>query len=344
MGMRIHTNEEYEKVLDLNKRGLGCRKISEMLNIPFSTVYNWLYKNYQPMQISEKFKKSRFWLDEKKKRDVNKKATISRMKSEKFWKAIRILAQKNSNKLPEKAKQSSVELAYVLGVIYGDGYLGKSFIKLKVKDKDFAKNFSNYIFKWSGYNCPVTMNKEKFFLVQLSSTPACKFLSRIKLKEIKEWNFNEKALFLRGLYDSEGYAGRNHITFTNSNKRLIDLVSLLLNELDIKHTIIFNKPSKGVIGKWTFIRKKIYRILITNYENKKKFYEKIGFSIKRKNDRLIYLKQPPKNNFVTKEMIDKMFELRKQDFTYREIAKKINIGHGTVIYHMKKEIEGVRPW
>ncbi len=342
--MKIYTQKEYQNVLNLSKKGFGCRKISKMVNIPISTVYNWSYKNFQPMNISEKFKKSRFWLDEEKKKKAIEKAVMSRLKSKKFWRSIRKLAQKNSNKLPESAKENSEELAYILGVVYGDGYLGKSMVRLKVKDEDFAKNFSDYIFKWSGYNCPVTLNKEKFFLVRLYSTPTCKFLSRIKFTDIKKWNLNEKSSFLRGLYDSEGYAGRNHITFTNSDKKLTNLVSFLLKEFSIKHTIIFNKPSKGVIGKWTFLRKKIYRILITNYENKKKFDEKIGFSIKRKNDRLIYLKQPPKNNFVTLELINEMFELRKQEFTYREIANRLNLGYGTIIYHMQKEEDGMRPW
>jgi hypothetical protein len=341
--MVVHTKEEYEKVLNLSKEGINYNKISETLNIPASTVYKWLFKNYQPFCISRKFKQSRFWLDEEKKKKATEKAVLSRSKSKKFWRAIKTLAQKNSNNLPEYAQKNSTELAYILGVVYGDGHLGKNTITLKVKDEDFAINFSNSLLKWSGYYCPVAVNKEKLFLVRLYSTPACKFLLRIKFKDIKKWTFNEKSSFLRGLYDSEGYAG-NEITFTNSNKNLINLVSFLLKEFSIKHSIIFNGPSKGTIGRWTFIRKKIYRILITNYENKKKFNEKIGFSMKRKNDALFYLKQSPKNNFVTKEIINKIFQLKKQKLTYREIAKELDLASSTVAYHIKKEIGGSRPW
>jgi len=347
--MRMYTKEDYEKVLNLHKEGLGCRKINKVTNIPTLRIYNWIYKGSKPMLISEKFKNSRIWLDKKRWPEVLRKATENRLKSKKFWDGRKRAGEKISKQLPEEAKQNSKELAYILGVIYGDGFLGKWEIKLKVKDKDFAENFSKCISTWSGYNCPAKKNKENLFLVRLYSTQACKFLSRKKLIETKNWTLEDKISFLRGLFDSEGCAPdatkrAKSIIFYNSNKKIINIVSFLLRELGIAHSVIPRKSSKGKIGSREFIRKKSYYIAITSYENKKKFYRLIGFSIKRKQDKLAYLEYPPSNNFITKETIFKMLELRNQGYSYNKIANELNFSESTVFYHINKTINGVPPW
>jgi intein-encoded DNA endonuclease-like protein len=346
---RSYTKEHYEKVLSLHKKGLGCRKISKETNIPILTIYQWLYKNVKPRKISERFWNSRIWLDKKRWPEVIKKATESKLKSKKFWEARKRSVEKITKKLPESSKTPSKELGYILGVIYGDGYLDKYTIKLKVKDLDFAEIFAETISKWSGHSCSIRKDKLGLYIVRFYSVRACKFLSSIKLTDIKNWGIGNKISFLRGLFDSEGCVPdttkrAKSIIFYNSNKRIINITSFLLNELDITHSITSRKPSEGKIGRWKFIRKRNYCISITNYENKKKFYNLIGFSIKRKQDRLKYLENPPSNNFVSKETIFKMIELRNQRCSYNKIAKELNLSESTVFYHINKTVNGVPPW
>jgi len=347
--MRSYTKEDYEKVLNLHKEGLGCRKINKITGFPILTIYNWIYKGDKPIIISEKFKNSRIWLDKRKWPEIVKKATESKLKSKKFWEARKKAVEKITKKLPENSKNPSKELGYILGVIYGDGCLNKYTIKLKVKDLDFAETFAKNILEWSGYGCSIKKDDFELYIVTFHSVRACKFLSSIKFVDIKNWERENKISFLRGLFDSEGCVPdtskrAKSIIFYNSNKKIIDITSFLLNELGINHSITSRKPSKGKIGKWKFIRKKNYCISITNYENKNKFYRDIGFSIKRKQDRLLYLEKPPNNYFVTKEIIFKMIELRNQGYSYNRIAKEFNLGESTVFYHINKMVNGVPPW
>lgn len=347
--MRFYTKENYEKVLNLHEKGLGCRKINKITNIPILRIYKWIYKDEKPLLISEKFKNSRIWLDKKRWPEILKKANENRLKSKRFWESRKKVAEKITKKLPEDAKIPSRELGYVLGAIYGDGYLGKYSIKLKVKDSDFAETFAKNILKWSGHTSSIRKDKFGLYIVRFHSIRGCEFLSSIKMIDIKNWKTGNKISFLRGLFDSEGCAPdatkrAKSIILYNSNKKIISLTSFLLNELNIKHSITSRKPSKGKIGRWDFIRKKNYCISITNYENKKKFYRIIGFSIKRKQDRLAYLEEPPNNNFVTKEAILKMIELKSQGCSYNEISNEFNVSESTVFYHINKKVNGVLPW
>lgn len=335
----------YNKVIGLHRNGLGCRRISKIINIPIPTIYNWLYRDTRPMKFSEKYKQSRIWLDKERWPEIVRKATENRLKSKKFWEGRKIAIEKISKKLPEDAKRPSRELAYIIGTIWGDGLLEKTYVRLKVKDYDFAQTFADTLLKWSGYTASITKNQEGLCVVRFYSTLACKFLSKIRFSDIKKWNQEERTMFLRGMYDSEGcVAKKGCIIFFNSNIKIINLVSSLLSELNIDHSITSSKPSKGKIGKWEFVREKAYRIFITNYENKNRFYRLIGFSIKRKQDRLKYLEELPQNGFVTDDIISKMFELRKQGLPYRKIASELNLGYGTIIYHIRKTNEGVPPW
>lgn len=335
---RFYSRKNYTKVLNLHKTGLGCRRIGKETGIPIKTIYNWLYKGVKPRKISEKYN---IWQrDEKKLTKAIKKSVRSRLKSKKFWDSRKIVGEKLSKKIPKSIKQPSKELAYILGALHGDGTIGKTYLRLKVKDRDFAIAFGEALLKWSGCSYSFKINKEDLYEIRFYSTLACQFLSSINLDDIKKWNFNEKRMFLRGLYDSEGSVGQkseDSIKFYNSNKKLITLVSALLKDLGINYSIISRKSSKGEINGHEFIRKRNYQILITNYKNKKRFYKHVGFSIKRKQNKLLYLNRSPKSFFITDGMVQKMKKLRKNGRSYRRIAQEFNVNYATIWYHLNKD-------
>ncbi len=195
----------------------------------------------------------------------------------------------------------SAELAYVLGVIEGDGYIGfgkfngsitKGHLGLEVKDKDFALYFENQLEKWSGLKISFrARNNSDRFVVTLYSLRAAQFINDFDLNLLINAEDKIKTNFLKGLFDSEGnVSGSNlktpriatrFIGFFNNNLELIYLVKKLLESLDIK---VQNIDKRTGIG---FKKSGInYRLRIGGKENLQKFSDKIGFSIERKNKKL----------------------------------------------------------
>ena len=103
------------------------------------------------------------------------------------------------------------ELAYVLGVLYGDGYVGKRknadsyVVVLKVKDQDFAETFTEMLkklgYKPRFYHYPY---RKVPFHVELTSKELYLFFESFKVGELLKTEHNLKAWFLRGFLDSEG--------------------------------------------------------------------------------------------------------------------------------------------
>ncbi len=193
--------------------------------------------------------------------------------------------------LPETAKNMTQELGYILGVIYGDGWIDIQFgkIGLNVKDKDFAEFFAKVLEKWCGKKA--TIKKVKLYHVRLYGTRIASFLKNYDVMKVLSSSEEVKGMFLRGLFDSEGYmAGYNlnnlriairKIVFYNSNKKLVDMVIKLLQELGITKVKVSSNRYSGFGSK-----KKQYRVIIYGRENFEVFQKKIGFSINRKREKL----------------------------------------------------------
>lgn len=202
------------------------------------------------------------------------------------------------HRINKNAKILKKDLAYILGVIKGDGYWRKRItpkrtsgeIRLDVRNLDFAKEFEKRLKRWSGIQ-PKFWEKNGNFYVALYSIDAVNIAQAISLKEIANSDKKVKANFLRGLYDSEGgVLGKNldrrkfasrWIHFSNSNKETILIVSKLLKDFGINHKI------KSRIHSGFGSKKLQYEIQIFGLENFKKFYKNIGFSIKYKEDKLL---------------------------------------------------------
>lgn len=198
-----------------------------------------------------------------------------------------------------KNKKLTKELAYILGTVSGDGWInlrkekGRSggIIGLKVKDKDFSLEFKTMLEKWSGCDVKFSEMLDGFYYVRLYSVSAVEIIKNFNLKKILFASQKKQSLFTKGMFDSEGgIIGKNldkrvkakrWIHFSNSDEYLIDIVSSLLSNFNIKHSI----KSRIHSG---FKSKKIqYEILIYGLENLTKFKDNIGFSIKRKQEKLI---------------------------------------------------------
>ncbi len=248
----MYSQEKYEHVSRLYKKRVSFTKISKITKIPYQTIYGWIRFKKRPRGY---------------------------------------FLKKGFEKL-------SVELAYIIGVVEGDGYAplekSKGAIGLEVSDKDFAKYFKENLQRWSGLRTSFKFNeKKKLFITRLYSIRAVQFLYQFNFyKKIKKAKQNIKIAFVKGFFDSEGgVSGSNldtpkkatrFIAAYNSNKKLIYFVKSLVEDIGINIQNIDLRNHSG----FTNDKTKEYRLRIGGRENLKKFKEKIGFSIKRKNKKL----------------------------------------------------------
>ncbi|MAG16427.1 hypothetical protein CMO88_05200 [Candidatus Woesearchaeota archaeon] len=184
----------------------------------------------------------------------------------------------------KKYKNLTLEKAYILGVLAGDGYINNKVIALEIrKDEEFIKEFTRCMEAVYGIKyIYVYKTNRNTFLFKVSAMLLSKDLLRYGTFRTMTWrvpqeilNSNNKKIistFLKGLYDSDGWVSKYYVMIlSGSRKGLID-VSKLLSKLGIE-----NK----------FQQKKYPKLYINRKENLKLFKDMIGFTIKRKMYKLV---------------------------------------------------------
>lgn len=222
-----------------------------------------------------------------------------------YWShhAIKIVGGQN----PFEPKPSS-ELAYVLGVMFGDGALSFNEKKqdyalaLEAKDKDFVEKFAGCT--------SVLLGKEKPFCVcaaheGLFSTKARSKRLYYFVKSIKE-NFEVgkpfveafPADFVRGLADSEGTA-----SFSSKTRRLCLVVAHSVNlellkftqellwkkfaiQTELRRTKTAGMNDSIINGRLIVRTKDLYALSIYKFDKQKKYAVFVGFTMTRKNQKL----------------------------------------------------------
>jgi intein-encoded DNA endonuclease-like protein len=201
---------------------------------------------------------------------------------------------------------------YILGVLYGDGnlYIKKGIpdkMSLHVKDEDFALYFYNEL-RMIGANPKIKQCLEKY-AIQFNKKPGEKRLMwrvnsydkkissefnkifNIKRNKIhlKLLNNNEKIKnFIKGVMDSEGWIGKhkrkdlkrgyNYSMGIGVTTNFIYDLKKLFDKLHIKTGKILSSKKKSIFGTCYV---KYFHIKLRDY-----FNQNIGFSIKRKQERL----------------------------------------------------------
>ena len=190
----------------------------------------------------------------------------------------------------------SPELAYVIGVIAGDGNLnvhGYNYeMLLSVTDYDFAEEFSRCLAKILGKSNLYKVRwseKRKRWIVQGSSIILQRFLSKPwqHLKNHIEHSSRCRFSFLRALFDGEGSITGRNLTISNTDLSLLLYVRKLLAKSGISTRIprvthragsILKDPSTGR----TYKRRKDCYVMRVSPTDLLRFARKIGFSIERK--------------------------------------------------------------
>lgn len=184
----------------------------------------------------------------------------------------------------------SPEIAYLIGLKFGDGSVPKSFpphFSLGVKDRDFVEEVNRCLCIVLGrkepyniYPCP----SNQTFAIVSASRYLARFLKK-DLEELKPVVEKYPNDFLRGVYDSEGSCSRvrerRHllrVELGNTNLKLVTLAQELLKKLGIRSKINSVSLSEHPTAK----AEKYHKLRINRQQDIRLFIEKIGFSIKRK--------------------------------------------------------------
>jgi intein-encoded DNA endonuclease-like protein len=259
----------HDDVLRLHREGLSYSQLMEKIyekygkQLPLSTISHWVNKIHNPLGRLNKF-----------------------------------------NEKP------SPELAYIIGVILSDGYkyIGKKFqynLRLAVNDREFTEKFAECLTKVLGKKRPYKPSfdrKRKRWIIVGCSIRLFEFLNR-PLKELKtciEYDKDCVSAFLRALFDAEGsiyvkIRGRRReriLRLYNTNRKLLNYTKYLLKKhFDIDSLGPHLKTKSGEIthfpnGKIIKTNEDCYYIYI-RAKSLLNFYRHVGFSIKRKQQRLI---------------------------------------------------------
>jgi len=208
----------------------------------------------------------------------------------------------------------SEDLAYLIGVEAGDGYVYKRrtsvsgyhlVVGLKVKDKEFAEFFANSIAKVLGREPQIPKrNEDGRWAIEVKCRTLYELLKKpIDIERIRPYvEHCEKciAAFLRGFFDSEGCVLKNGIiVIYNTNYKLLEYVICLLKKIEMETTsekprllrragTPFRDPRTGKMYR---TKKDVYYVRVSKKSNQV-FYIKVGFTIERKRKRLEeYLKR-----------------------------------------------------
>ncbi len=258
----------YNEAMNLRKKyGWGFIRIARNLSLPNDLVRHWLYHERNPIHSG------------------------------------------NPNFFIPTA---SSELAYVIGVRFGDADLqlkrkhserGGRTIRLRARDKDFVSKFALFTAKLLKKDIPYKISLEDGQYKACSySCQLYDFLNK-QLKDLENFIEAFPSEFLKGLFDSEGSPKVSvvnwkkwkwlslNVSITNTNLELLIYTQKLLKEYFGIKSNVKSSHKAGTFfikdGKKNFRTKDAYELVIYKLKSIKLFSSNIGFSINRKQQKLL---------------------------------------------------------
>jgi intein-encoded DNA endonuclease-like protein len=218
----------------------------------------------------------------------------------------------NRGRIPSlELLEPSEDLAYVIGAVCGDGYVGLkrhckdytlTIIHLRAKDKEFVEEFAIRIGRVLNRPPPKPKVKRSTgrYYIKVESKTLYELLKKpVDLERLRKYiEHCDKciAAFLRGFFDAEGSISENGpIHLVNSDYRLLKYMQSLLERFEIVTAGPHLQHQQGSImhikGKQYVRRRDVYYIHVKRSCNMG-FYKHIGFTIKKKQERLVnYLRR-----------------------------------------------------
>ena len=267
----------YREVLRLHAKGYGYRMIARKLSVSPSTVGDWIAGRSSPY-------------------GPEPPAGLPPPRPTKHCPRITEL-------------RPSPELAYIIGVVLGDGYAYstgnyKKIIGLRARDEEFVREFARCLARVLGREVKVRFWEErKLFVARACSAPLYELLRKPadldRLRPFIEHCDMCVAAFLRGFFDSEGFVHKDGLIYIcNTDAGLLSYVAKLLERLGIKTTRgpYLNSPEGRPFydprtGKTYERKRNCYTLQIRTHYNLA-YYQRVGFMIARKRQKIEeYLKR-----------------------------------------------------
>ena len=284
MRSRLRDGLIVNKLCEDYKRGLGIIVLAKKYHASTNTVHNVLCKRnvaikptgrQQKIKITQEKLNSLYWENKLSATEIGKKYNCTEAGIRHIMYKYNIPRRSASEKLKLKYSKTPMKgrinpkinmnenLAYILGVVYGDGYIIKSNynynVCLAVTKLKFAEEFYRALEKVGLHPCLYTKqvayrypNRNNQFCVQASSKKFYLWFKKITLYNLRKVLIKRPSWikgFLKGFYESEGTRNKyGRITIYNSNIKLIKLVNILLRNLRFRTSTlkICRKIPKGI--------------------------------------------------------------------------------------------------
>lgn len=202
-----------------------------------------------------------------------------------------------------KRKDVDRQTAYLLGVLTGDGNLSvSSRVGLTNSDAEIIDFFRNYVterypeakvYKKGKYDYIVTYWRFKKDLYKVGMSYLLSFDKEVP-KSILQGKRELVVSFIRGLFDTDGCVQKNRSTieYTSVSERLIRQVQMLLLNMGVVSSLQVKDPAVGRN------KKRVYRLTVTG-DYLVVYHDKVGFGIKRKQERLRNMAEKIRNKSNT---------------------------------------------
>lgn len=299
----MNLQEIYQVVIDLHKQGLGATKIHRRFpEVGRGRIAGWIYHLAKCPPDSSSFHKRLSKTKEMSREEIYPLVLKLHEKGLGYHRIHKLIPQIPLSTIgrwiytddtPDYSKNhpnlsESPALAYIFGVLYGDGYtcIHKSQynVGLRVKDKEFADAFCGAMNRVNLYP-GIWFQEGKYYRAVVGSKIFVRWFRRLHLKDIENLSSGYEVDFIRGFYDSEGSLSPRsrgktfQITMSNTNLELVQLVQKIMAKLGFVVHIDRVHTHSMKINKW----KAIYHLRLCGGQQKvTSFCELIKPSIPRK--------------------------------------------------------------
>lgn len=287
ISMPVRFNINARRVAELYKQGFSTRRIGRMLDCSKGPVLRRLHElgikprgrqiDVDVERMAELYERGFTSWEIAPIINCSKNTVLRRLRE------FGVKLRSKTRELPDL--KPCRDLAYVLGVAFGDGRKRPDGLHLWVKDRDFAEAFAkaceNLGFKPRRY----FKENEGDYEVCVYSIELGRWLKSLSYEKIEKLLVDEdaKTAFVRGYFDSDGSASmglaepcRNNIMFGDSNLSLLTLVAEVCADLGIKTSPVYGPyPNENGTNMYA---------LHVRARSKRRFAELIGSNLARKRE------------------------------------------------------------
>ena len=207
-----------------------------------------------------------------------------------------IIKRKDEMREVNIPKTLSPDLAKIFGYYLGDGSHEIDRISFSEQREEVANYYKNLMEKCFGIEAKIKFREDKrYYQIRVGSRILSQFFKQIFEEKDKTLNQSIPSIvfkspdsvlasFVSGFFDAEGYVSSSRVAFGINNKLVARQFQLSLLRLGIISSLLEYDNRKNPYSKKTR-----YTLEVSDIDSIKRFYEKIGFSSKEKQEKLLGL-------------------------------------------------------